>query len=119
VFDGAGKTDILLRYNDRNAFIGECKIWHGERHFSEAIGQLLSCTVWRDTKAALIPFIRQGDATAIIDMADAATKAHPAFMSPRAVQTPDSRRDYVMHSTQDPNRQIQVALLPVVLTPTT
>jgi hypothetical protein len=26
--NGAGKTDILVRYEDRNAFIGECKFWH-------------------------------------------------------------------------------------------
>jgi hypothetical protein len=26
-FNGAGKTDILVREKDKNLFIGECKIW--------------------------------------------------------------------------------------------
>jgi hypothetical protein len=47
--NGAGKTDILVRYEDRNVFIGECKFWHGQKKLSEAIDQLLSYTVWRDT----------------------------------------------------------------------
>jgi len=45
--NGDGKTDIFVRYRDRNAFIGECKIWSGESRFSDAIDQLLSYTVPR------------------------------------------------------------------------
>jgi len=50
--DGNGKTDILIRHQDRNAFIGECKFWHGPKRFGEAIDQLLGYTVWRDTKGS-------------------------------------------------------------------
>ena len=35
--NGKGKTDILIRHQDRNAFIGECKFWHGPRKSGEAI----------------------------------------------------------------------------------
>jgi hypothetical protein len=52
--NGAGKTDILVRHQGLNAFIGECKFWDGPSKFGEAIEQLLSYTVWRDTKAAII-----------------------------------------------------------------
>jgi hypothetical protein len=31
VFNGKGKTDILIREQDRHIFIGECKIWRGPR----------------------------------------------------------------------------------------
>jgi hypothetical protein len=31
VFNGNGKTDILLPWKDRNAFIGECKFWKGPK----------------------------------------------------------------------------------------
>jgi hypothetical protein len=41
-FNGAGKTDILIRAGDRNAFIAECKFWGGPKRLSEAIDQLLS-----------------------------------------------------------------------------
>ncbi len=30
-FNRNGKTDILLKYNNENIFIAECKIWHGKK----------------------------------------------------------------------------------------
>ena len=115
VFNGAGKTDLLIRHKDRNAFIGECKIWHGAKAFGEAIDQLLSYTVWRDTKAALILFIRGGNATEIIDKADTEIKAHPGFDSDRTSSEPEARRDYLMRATDDRSRTVRVALLPIVV----
>jgi hypothetical protein len=50
--NGRGETDLLVRHQGLNAFIGECKFWDGPRKFSGAIGQFLSYTVWRDNKAA-------------------------------------------------------------------
>jgi len=47
-----GKTDILTRVEDRNAFIAECKFWMGEKAFLAALDQLLSYLSWRDTKTA-------------------------------------------------------------------
>jgi hypothetical protein len=32
-FNNRGKTDILLRVEDKNAFIAECKFWKGRNHF--------------------------------------------------------------------------------------
>ncbi len=61
VFNAAGKTDILIRVGDRNVFIAECKIWKGPKTIRDALGQLLSYLTWRDTKAALLVFIRIGD----------------------------------------------------------
>lgn len=117
VFNGSGKTDILISHEDRNAFIGECKIWTGEKNFGEAIDQLAGYAVWRDTKAALILFIRQRDASAIIAKADAVIRAHRSFVSARAAGEPEARADYLIASRDDPARRIQLALLPVVLKP--
>src|SRR6202041_3474783 len=58
-FNGAGKTDILLRVNDRNIFIAECKFWNGQKSLTDAIDQLFSYLTWRDSKAALIVFSRR------------------------------------------------------------
>jgi hypothetical protein len=57
-FNAAGKTDIIIRVEDRNIFIGECKIWRGPKYLNEAIDQLLSYLTWRDTKTAIIIFNR-------------------------------------------------------------
>jgi hypothetical protein len=115
VFNGEGKTDILLPYQDANAFIGECKFWKGPRLFKEAIDQLLGYTVWRDTKAALLLFIKTGDATSIIAKADAALRDHPCFVSTRPAADSSHRSDFLMHAVDDSSRHIKVALLPVVI----
>lgn len=42
-FRGSGKTDILIDWEDRAAFVGECKIWKGAKALTdEAIPQLFS-----------------------------------------------------------------------------
>jgi hypothetical protein len=69
VFNAAGKTDILIRAGDRNVFIAECKIWKGPKTIRDALGQLRSYLTWRDTKAALLVFLRSGQPTAIISKA--------------------------------------------------
>ena len=70
-FRGNGKADIVLNWKNRTAFIAECKIWDGPSRFTKAIDQLLGrYTVWRDTRVALIVFIRdRKDITSIIESA--------------------------------------------------
>ena len=55
-FNASGKTDILIRADNRNVFIGECKFWRGPTSFNKAIDQLLSYLTWRDSKCALLIF---------------------------------------------------------------
>lgn len=66
-FNAGGKTDILIRENDRNVFIAECKIWKGAKQFSEAIDQLLRYLTWRDTKTAIVIFNRNKNSLAVIN----------------------------------------------------
>ena len=60
-FRKRGKTDILIEYENRAAFIAECKIWAGKKVFQSALSQLQSYTTWRDNKLALILFSRNKD----------------------------------------------------------
>jgi hypothetical protein len=115
VENGKGKTDILVRHEGRNAFIGECKFWHGPKKFDEAIEQLLGYTTWRDTKAAIILFITNRNATAVIDKAAARLVAHSAHKETFASADPHARRDYRFASPMDSQRLISLALLPVVV----
>jgi hypothetical protein len=98
-----------------SAFIGECKIWSGESRFGDAIDQLLSYTVWRDAKAALILFITRLDATAVIEKAAEVLAAHPACASSLPSEDPLERRNYRFTSPKDDRRAISLALLPVVV----
>jgi hypothetical protein len=115
VFNGNGKTDLLVPWEGGNAFIGECKVWDGQQKLSDAMDQLFGYTVWRDTKAALVVFIKKPGATNIIDKADQAIRSHQAFHSASMPVEPDIRRDYMMKSLNDPNRLIKTAFLPIVI----
>lgn len=53
-FRRKGKTDICIEYENRAAFVAECKLWSGPKVVGDAIDQLLSYLTWRDTKAALL-----------------------------------------------------------------
>ena len=55
-FRKIGKTDIHVIFENKAAFIGECKIWHGIKKFSEALDQLFGYSTWKDLKTALIVF---------------------------------------------------------------
>ncbi|MET9225655.1 hypothetical protein [Lentzea sp. NPDC003310] len=115
-FVGKGKTDILLRWQDRDAFIAECKIWHGEKRFVEAIDQLLGYTVWRDTRTALILFIRdRTDVTSVIDKAAACVRQHEQFLNERSTNEPDAPSEFALTSAVDNHRAIRLTLIPVVL----
>lgn len=115
VFNGAGKTDITLSFRNRSAFIGEFKFWDGQSKFHAAVDQLLSYTVWRDTKAALILMIKGVRATTAIREAGVVIRSHAQFREARKAAEPDLRSDYVMSSNSDPDRYISVALIPVVI----
>lgn len=55
-FNYEGKTDILIKVDGRNIFIGECKFWTGEKVYLETLDQILSYLSWRDTKASVLIF---------------------------------------------------------------
>jgi hypothetical protein len=81
VFQRAGKTDILVRIEDRNVFIGECKWWSGQSEFTKALNQLFSYTTWRDTKLALVMFVRAKGLTSIVKKGMTTLAEHPQFLS--------------------------------------
>lgn len=80
-FNAGGKTDILIRYEERNLFISECKFWEGAKSFGEAVDQLFRYASWRDTKLALIVFVREKGLTEIVEKAREALEAHAQFVS--------------------------------------
>lgn len=65
-FRKRGKTDILIEFENQNAYIGECKIWHGEAQIEPAINQLLAYCTWRDTKCSLIYYCKNKKFTDVL-----------------------------------------------------
>jgi hypothetical protein len=84
-FNKGGKTDILVRVEDRNVFVGECKVWTGQAAFAgpggeSALDQLLGYATWRDAKLALAVFVHAKTIENIIESARDALAAHPSFL---------------------------------------
>jgi hypothetical protein len=111
MFSRKGKTDILIQQPDGAVFIAECKFWEGPRAFEVAVDQLLGYLVWRDTKSAIVLFVRNGDVSSIIEKADVAIRQHVRFKRPAS--TAVNSHVYVLHHEQDVNREIEVAVLVV------
>lgn len=55
-FRKIGKTDIHIEFDNKAAFIGECKIWHGIKQFQSAVQQVINYSTWRDLKVSVIIF---------------------------------------------------------------
>jgi hypothetical protein len=109
-FNSIGKTDILIRVEDKNIFIAECKVWGGEKILTGAIDQLQGYLTWRDTKSALIIFSHAKDFTAMLKTMWAGIEAHPHFKRQERVEG-DTRRRYVFRSKLDPDRELFMTAL--------
>jgi hypothetical protein len=55
-FRKKGKTDICIDFENRAAFVAECKLQKGRQALLDALDQLLGYLTWRDVKAALVLF---------------------------------------------------------------
>lgn len=80
-FNKEGKTDILLKYQDRNLFISECKSWRGDAYFTEGIAQLLSYLTWRDSKTSYVIFSKNQDVKSVIEKSRSLMEANPNFIA--------------------------------------
>jgi hypothetical protein len=109
-FNYSGKTDILLRVQGRNIFIGECKYWSGAKKLSETLDQLLSYSSWRDTKVALIIFNRRKNFSAVLQEITPAIEKHPNYKRTLPVSG-ESRFRFVLSHKDDPAREMIVTVL--------
>ena len=82
-FNKKGKTDILITHNSNILFIAECKIWRGPKKYLEAITQLLGYLRWKDTKSALIIFVKGKNFSNILNKIEDVTMDHPNYISSR------------------------------------
>ncbi|WP_203758340.1 hypothetical protein [Cellulomonas chitinilytica] len=116
-FIGDGKSDLLLRWRDRDAFVGECKMWSGSKALEAGVEQLLSrYTLWRQARVALVVFFDQpSDATTLIERACTAIREHPRTRRVIDESEPARRSDYEVSGSGDERRPARLTFLPVVL----
>lgn len=104
-FNANGKTDILIKEKDRNVFIAECKFWHGQKEFNDAIDQLLSYLSWRDSKCALVVFNRTRNTSGVREKMHETMQAR--LECKKVVShVPDGDSRYIFVKKDDPGREI-------------
>lgn len=109
-FNYQGKTDILVRVEDRNIFVAECKYWRGEKGHAETIDQIMSYLSWRDTKAAIVIFNRNKGFSEVLEKLKTSTAAHPLCKSGPAIES-ETRFRYVFGQKDDTAREVVLTVL--------
>lgn len=108
-FNKNGKTDIMVKCGEGIVFIAECKFWKGKQVFLDAISQLLSYLTWRDTKAALLLFVRDTTMTAAVDGVRDNIDIHANYKSTEKAND-ETWFNYKFSMPNDPDREVFLAV---------
>ena len=79
-FNSNGKTDILIRNDNQNVFIAECKFWKGKKGYLSTIDQLLGYVTYRDTKTAIFMFVKNKNFTEVFQQMKETVTEHSNFV---------------------------------------
>ncbi len=79
-FSKKGKTDILLKVDDRPSLIAECKFWDGKKLYEDTFSQqLFGYLTWRHTTGVMITFSKNKGLTRIVNEVDLLVQCHESF----------------------------------------
>lgn len=109
-FNKSGKTDILLRHEGSNVFIAELKFWHGEKGFLEAISQLLGYLTWRDSKAAVVMFVRNKEFMPVLQTVKDSISKHESYLG-FVQEQEEGWYHYRFHINGDANREVKLSVM--------
>lgn len=109
-FNKTGKTDILIRHENSNVFIAECKFWRGKQSYLDSITQLLKYLTWRDSKVAVIIFVDNKNISSVLETVKEVTPEHPNFLE-FTNDNDESWFNYRFHINNNPNRDVKLAVL--------
>jgi hypothetical protein len=109
-FNKKGRTDILIRYQGSNVFVGECKFWGGLKTFHGTIDQLMTYLTWRDSKAAVVSFVKNTQFNPVLQMIKTGTLQHPCFIRLESTHG-ESWTQFEFRLPSDPSRNVHLAVL--------
>lgn len=109
-FNKTGKTDILIKHENSNVFIAECKFWRGKQSYLDSITQLLKYLTWRDSKVAVIIFVDNKKISSVLEIVREVTPEHPNFLE-FVNEKDESWFNYRFHINNDPSRDVKLAVL--------
>jgi hypothetical protein len=108
-FNYSGKTDILLRVDGKNIFIGECKFWGGPKCLTDTLDQLLGYSSWRDTKVAILIFNTRKNFSAVLDAIVPTIEDHPSHQKTLPPPSETVRR-FSISSKSDDSRELTLTV---------
>lgn len=109
-FNYEGKTDILIKWEKRNVFICECKIWRGKEILLDTIDQLQKYITWRDTKTSICIFNRNKVFSKVLSEIELTVREHPCFEKFLGIEDETIFR-YKFHRLDDPDRKYYLTIL--------
>lgn len=109
-FNKSGKTDILLRHEGNNVFIAELKYWKGKKSFLDTISQLLAYLTWRDSKAAVVMFVKNKDFSSVLNTAKETIPDHSNYLG-YVSEVEEGWYYYRFHINEDKNREVRLAVM--------
>lgn len=109
-FNRNGKTDILIRHEKSNVFVGECKFWRGEKSLIKTIDQLLGYLTWRDSKAAVLMFIQNKQLDPVLEKIVPTVEQHECYVKTLATQN-QGWTEFKLHLLNDPTRSVSLSVL--------
>lgn len=106
-----GKSDILIRHQDVDVFIGECKIWGGQAQVLAELNQLFDRYVtWSATKSAMIYFNKGKNMSDVVEHLKRVVPTHPRHVETAKQMGPTHLRYRFQHAS-DPKKVFDLAVL--------
>lgn len=109
-FNKGGKTDVMIRVEDKPVLLAECKWWSGEKGMEAALEQLYSYATWRDSRLALIFFVVAKDISAIVAKAKALIEGRAEYLGSVAGAEENEIRCRIRWP-DDPEREATLTIL--------
>lgn len=109
-FNNHGKTDIMVKSGNMILFIAECKIWKGASQIQSSIDQLLGYLTWRQSKAALILFVRSKNIDNVLVEIPKQVKAHSYYVRENSIQS-KGQLQYILHLESGKDNEIDLSVL--------
>lgn len=108
-FNGSGKLDILLRWEDKNVFIAECLIWNGPEYLRQKMDdQLFNYATWRDSRLVLIVFSKNVDFTKVVSSMRDTIQSHGQCVRLDNSYIHESGARYIFYRRDDQQREFQL-----------
>lgn len=99
----------MVKHGDGVLFVAECKFWKGKQGLHDAISQLLSYLTWRDTKTALLIFVRNTTMSTAINGVKENVTSHENYKSTSAPKG-ETWFNYIFTMPNDSDREVFLAV---------